>query len=82
MTGVGMGSPRSLPPKTEYCQAPVGMLARLGYFLTASPARYGERSANLAVMALRICPPCMFQPGIVMTSGMSEPARTAPILSW
>lgn len=71
-----MGRPRSLPPKTDICQAAVGMAARFGDFLTLSPDRYGPRSANLALMA-----PCGFPPishcGIVTTSAMSSEARTA-----
>ena len=33
----------------EFFQAYVGIAARLGYSLTASPPRYGVRSAHLAL---------------------------------
>jgi hypothetical protein len=75
--GDGCGRPRNLPPKRERCQASVGIAARFGYCLIASPERYGPRSANLPMMALGILPP-MFQPGMTTTSGMSLEARTAP----
>lgn len=39
VVGAGIGRPRSLPPKTERCQAPVGIAARFGYFLTLSPLK-------------------------------------------
>lgn len=75
--GAGCGRPRSLPPKMERCQASVGIAARFGYSLTASPDRYGPRSANLPMMALGMRP-FMFQLGTTTTSGTSLEARTAP----
>ena len=37
--GLGVGMPRSAPPKMPIFQASVGIAARLGYFFTLSPAR-------------------------------------------
>ncbi|MNW65019.1 hypothetical protein D3C74_433600 [compost metagenome] len=81
MISPGKGSAYSLSLKTQNFQVSVEMFARLGYFLTASPARNGVRSSNSASTAWPKRGGT-FQEGIETQSGTSfAEASTAASLS-
>ena len=76
MRPYGTAMPQILPLKTAVFQANPGMLARFGYFLTASPDRYSVRSWNFASSSAGTFLRPWFG-GNHMRSGMSPPAMVA-----
>ena len=68
-----------MPPlKTQPFQYSVGMLARNGYFFTASPDRCSVRSVHFAFTRPGIC---TVSTGMLRTSGRSPPATRVANLS-